>query len=98
MRSADTRVLRATVDGRAVETGRYRGGVRFWRLDYHAPPDSGFALGLALPAGSALSLDLSARARGVPQLPNVTLPARPANVVTVHSGDVTLIHRTFRVQ
>jgi hypothetical protein len=98
MRANDTRVLRAAIDGRAIDPSRYRASVRIWRLDYTAPPDSGVTLALTVPTGSGVSLDLIARARGVPSLPDVRLPPRAADVVTAHSGDVTVVHRTVRIQ
>ena len=94
MRAIETNVLRAAVDGRLIATDRYRASVRFWRLTYSAPPDSGFTLALAVPAGSRISLDVAARAPGIPALPNVRLPSRSPDVVTAQSGDITLIHRT----
>ena len=98
MRAMETNVLRAAVDGRPIATDRYRAGVRFWRLTYAAPPDSGFTLALAVPAGSRISLDVASRAPGIPALENVRLPSRPPNVVTAQSGDITLIHRTVTLR
>ena len=97
MRAADTRVLRSSVDGRAVDTSRYRSEARSWRLDFTAPPDSGFHLVLTVPAGTPISLELTARSRGLPAAPDVKLPVRPPDVVTVHTGDVTFARRTVVV-
>jgi hypothetical protein len=90
-----TRVLRASIDGRAIETGRYRRDVRPWRLDYSAPPDSGITLGLTVPAATSVSLDVLGRSPGVPAITGVTLPTRTADVVTAQTGDVTVVHRTL---
>jgi hypothetical protein len=94
MRAVETRVLRSAVDGRIIETGRYRGGVRPWRLDYTAPPDSGFRLDLVVPAAASVVLEVAARTRGIPSLPDFQLPARAPDVVTVHTGDVTVVRRS----
>jgi hypothetical protein len=97
VRANETRVLRAAVDGRDIDTSRYRGGARSWALTYSAPPDSGFALVLTVPARSGVSLDVTARSRGLPRLDGIAFPQRPADVVTVQTGDVTIIHRTIRL-
>jgi hypothetical protein len=95
LRANGTRVLRSSIDGRAIDTARYRGVVRFWRLEYSAPPDSGIVLALTVPAGSSVSLDVLARSRGVPSVPGVQLPTRSADVVTAQTGDVTVVHKTL---
>ena len=92
-----TRVLRASIDGRAIDTARYRRDVRPWRLDYTAPPDSGIMLGLTVPAATSVSLDVLARSPGVPAITGVTLPTRTADVVTAQTGDVTVVHRTLLI-
>jgi hypothetical protein len=97
MRADSLRVLRASIDGRAIDTSRYRRVTPFWRLGYSAPPDSGVVLALTVPATSTISLDLTARTPGVPSLPDVRLPARVADVVTAQTGDVTLARRTVRI-
>jgi hypothetical protein len=88
-------VLRATVDGRPIDTSRYRAKPVSWRLEYSAPPDSGFTLALDLAPGE-LTLDLVARSAGLPQLNGVRLPARADDVVTAQRGDFTAVHRTVR--
>lgn len=98
MRATDARVLAARVDGRPIDTSRYRQRVRQWHLDYSAPPDSGLTLALTVPRGAPLTLDLTARSAGIPSLPGVTIPARAAGVVTSQRGDVTLVHRVVRVE
>lgn len=93
MRANDTRVLRAAIDGRSIDTSRHRGGASTWRLDYTAPPDSGATLALWVPAGTPVSLELLARTSGVPSFPEVPIPSRRPDVVTIHSGDITVIRR-----
>ena len=88
-------VLKAEVDGRPIDTSRYRAKPTGWRLDYSAPPDSGFTLTLDLPLGE-LSFDVVARSAGLPQLNGVRLPARADDVVTAQRGDYTAVHRTIR--
>ena len=96
MQSIDTRVLRASIDGRAIDASRYRGGLRSWRLGYSGPPQAGITLGLVVPAASEVSLDLMSRTPGLP--PVVQIPARSDNVVTIQTGDIVLVHRVVHIQ
>jgi hypothetical protein len=95
LRARGATVLTASVDGRPIDTSRYRARHTGWRLDYSAPPDSGFTLALSLPRGD-LTLDLVARRAGLPQLNGVRLPSRADDVVTVQRGDFTAVHRTIQ--
>jgi hypothetical protein len=92
-----TRVIRASVDGRSIDPSRYRIRTRGWRLTYNGPPTDGFVLALTVPAGAALSLDVTSRLRGLPSATGVKLPPRPPDVVTIHTGDVTLLHQAVRI-
>jgi len=98
MRANETRVLRAAIDGREIDTSRYRGTVESWSLDYAAPPDSGITLALTVPIRNAVSLDLLTTSRGIAPLAGITFPPRPPDVVTVQMGDVTIVHRAVRVE
>jgi hypothetical protein len=89
-------VLKAEVDGRPIATSRYRAKPASWRLDYSAPPDSGFTVALDLARGE-MTIDLVARSAGLPQLNGVRLPARADDVVTAQRGDYTAVHRTVRL-
>jgi hypothetical protein len=99
MRALGTPVLRASIDGRPIDTSRYRrGSSNGWALQYSAPPPPGIRLEVTVPAGSRLSLDLLTRTPGVPSLESLHLPPLPPrlpDVVTVQTGDVTLVHRTL---
>ena len=98
MQAGDTRVIRASIDGRPIDTSRYRGGARSWRLAYSAPPPAGITLALTVPAGQSIPLELTARSPGLPALANVEIPPRPPDVVTIQTGDVTFVHRTLRIE
>ena len=90
------RVVRASVDGRAIDTTRYRSPVRQWRLDYAAPPDTGFTISLALASPEPLTLDLLAFTPGLPPIAELVPPTRAPDVVTAQSGDVTIVRRIVR--
>ena len=99
MRALRTRVVRASIDGRPIDTSRYRQAASEWSLGYSGPPPAGVKLGLTVPAGSAVSLDLLTRTPGVPPFETLhvpPLPPRLPDVVTVQTGDVTLVHRTLK--
>ena len=81
------------VDGRRVARDRYRRPPAALSLPFTAPPDSGFVAVLELPRDSAAVLQLAAVAPGLPAMPGVTVPPRPAGVVPVQNGDVTVRYR-----
>ena len=96
LQATGAHVVRASVDGRPIDTSRYRSPVRQWRLAYSAPADSGVTLALTLDAPRPFTLELTALAAGLPALAGIQPPQRPPNVVTVHTGDATLIRRSIR--
>ena len=97
MRVTDAPVISAAIDGRAIDTTRYRLHTREWTLWYWAPSDSGALLSLIVPAGSTPKLEVLAYSLGIPTLPGVTILPRPANVVPVQSGDVTIVCRRVSI-
>jgi hypothetical protein len=97
MQVTDAPVISAAIDGRAIDTRRYRLRMREWTLWYSAPSDSGALLSLIVPAGSTPKLEIFAYSLGIPKLPGVTIPPRPANVVPVQSGDVTIVRRRLSI-
>ncbi|HEX9164296.1 MAG TPA: M28 family peptidase [Gemmatimonadales bacterium] len=92
MRVVGDTVLAASLDGRAVDRSRYRFQTPEWAMSYGAPPDSGFRLDLTLPATAEPDLELVSQRPG---LEGIAVPARPASVVTSHSGDVRLVYRSL---
>jgi len=97
MRVTHAPVISAAIDGRAIDTTRYRLRTQEWALRYWAPSDAGALLSLTVPAGSTPTLEIVARSPGIPTLPGVIIASRPANVVPVDSGDVTLVCRRFSI-
>jgi hypothetical protein len=96
LRVSGVSVAEAEVDGRRIDTSRYRTKPTAWRLDYSAPRDSGFTVALVLMPGGTPTFDIIARSAGLPRLNGVRLPARPDDVVTAQRGDFTAVHRTVR--
>jgi hypothetical protein len=97
MRVTDAPVISAAIDGRAIDTTRYRLHTREWTLWYWAPSDSGALLSLIVPAGLTPKLEVLACSLGIPTLAGVTILPRPANVVPVQSGDVTIVCRRVSI-
>jgi hypothetical protein len=97
MRVTDSAVIRTAIDGRAINTTRYRLRTQGWTLWYWAPSDSGALLSLVVPAGSTPKLEILAYSLGIPTLPGATILPRPANVVPVQSGDVTIVCRRVSI-
>ncbi len=96
MRARGARVLKSSIDGRVVDTTRYRQRLREWVMQYWAVPDTGAIVALSIPAGGHLELDLAARRPGIPSVPGVTIPPRPPYVVPSQTGDVSIVYRQVR--
>ena len=96
MRAQGAKVLASSIDGRDVDTTRYRRRASDWIMEYWAVPDSGAVVGLSIPAEGHIVFDLAARRPGIPTVPGVTIPARPPNVVQSQTGDVSIIYRRER--
>jgi hypothetical protein len=86
-------VLTASIDGRVVDTTRYRLHSPVWVMEYWAVPDSGAIVALSIPLGRHIDFDLAAWRPGLPTIPGVTIPARPPEVVPSQAGDVSISYR-----
>ena len=95
MRARGVKVLASSIDGRVVDTTRYRYHVRDWVMEYWAVPDTGATVALAIPAGGHIDFDLAARRPGIPTVAGVTIPPRPRYVVPSQTGDVSIVYRQW---
>jgi len=50
----------------------------------------------ALPPASHFTFELAAQRDGLPPIPGVSIPPRPADVVPSQMGDVNIVHRLRR--
>ena len=89
-------VLTSSIDGRVVDTTRYRRRTRDWVIQYWAVPDTGAIVALSIPAGGHIDFDLAARMPVIPPVPGVTIPPRPPYVVPSQTGDVSIVYRQLR--
>jgi hypothetical protein len=96
MRARGAKVLTSSIDGRVVDTTRYRLRARDWVMQYWAVPDTGAIVALSIPAGGHIDFDLAARRPGIPPVPGVTIPKRPPYVVPSQTGDVSIVYRQWR--
>ena len=93
MRALGAHVLTSSIDGRIVDTTRYRRQLKDWTMPYWAVPDTGAIVALSVPLGSHIELELVARQPGLPKVPGLTVPPRPPDVVQTQFGDATYIYR-----
>jgi hypothetical protein len=93
MRASGTRVATASIDGRIVDTARYRYKTPDWLMDYYAVPDTGAIVALSIPLGAKLNFELASSSPGLPPVPGLVIPVRPSNVVPSQDGDVTVVYR-----
>jgi hypothetical protein len=99
MRVRGAKVLAASIDGRVVDTTRYRSAGRprdhanDWVMQYWAVPDTGAIVALSIPPGGHIDFDLAARHPGLPSIPGVTIPPRSPDVVPSQTGDVSIVYR-----
>jgi len=69
-----------------------------WRLNYWAPPGNGFELTLKIKSEGPVLLRVIQMIYGFPEIPNVSFPPRPTEMMPRPSQitDCTLVTRTFR--
>jgi hypothetical protein len=96
MRASGAKVLTSSIDGRVVDTTRYRYRNRDWVMEFWAVPDSGATIALSIPAGGHIDFDLAARRLGIPPIPGVTIPPRPPYIVPSYTGDVSIVYSQRR--
>jgi Peptidase family M28 len=93
---AQAEVLDASVNGHELgkpsEARRHRAGS--WGFDY-ANPGAGVDLQLHVQGTQPVKVVLVDRSSGLPSIPGVSLPPRPADSMPRHSGDQTMVQRSF---
>lgn len=89
-------VLDASVNGRDLgrpSEARWHQPGR-WGFDY-VNPGEGIDLLLHLQGTQPITLVLVDRSSGLPAIPGSNLPPRPADSMSIHSGDQTMVRRSF---
>jgi peptidase M28-like protein len=97
MRAERGSILSAEVDGRPVETSRYRRQPRQWALSYAAPPDSGFVLALTFPDSESPVIGILSHRFGIPELSAIRIPQRPDGIIAIGDGDGSLVYNRLTI-
>jgi len=87
-------VHRAMIDGRVVDTTRFRERTRVWATEYWNVPSGGAVFEFTIDAGRAVTVEVAARRPGLP--PTLPIPARPDSVVASQAGDASVVVRAVR--
>jgi hypothetical protein len=93
-RVSGVKVRAAAIDGRVVDTARFRRSSSDWTTEYWNVPVEGVLLSLTIGAGERLALEIAARRPGLPAA--FSPPVRPEHVVASQSGDVSVVYRSVR--
>ena len=88
-----TPVLRAAIDGRVIDTTRFRYAQKEWQFSFAGPPDSGVVYAFTLPRDAHPSIEVLSAWAGLPTMPGVTIPARPVGTIPVQQGDIRIVRR-----
>jgi len=91
-------VRSATLDGRVIDTSRFRRSTDDWAFSFSAPPDSGFVLAFTLVPAAKTGMELTSMMAGLPATPGVTIPARTRGTIINQTGDVTVLRRSNEFQ
>jgi Peptidase family M28 len=94
---AQAEVLSASVDGhdlgKTSEARWHQAG--HWGFDYANPPADGIDLQLQVQAAGPVTVVLVDRSSGLPIIPGANFPPRPPDSMPIHSGDQTMVRRSF---
>jgi hypothetical protein len=93
----ETEVLSASVNGHDLgkpSEARWR-QPGHWAFDYANPPAEGIDVEIRCAAPGPLTLVLVDRSSGLPTIPGANFPLRPDDSMPIHSGDQTMVRRSF---
>jgi hypothetical protein len=94
---AQAEVLSASVNGQDLgkpSEARWR-QPGHWGFDYANPPAEGIDLLLSVQATGPVTVVLVDRSSGLPTIPGANFPTRPADSMPIHTGDQTMVRRSF---
>jgi peptidase M28-like protein len=94
---AQTEVLSASVNGHDLgkpSEARWR-QPGHWGFEYANPPAEGIDLELRVQNSGAVTIVLVDRSSGLPSIPGAKFPPRPGDSMPIHSGDQTMVRRSF---
>jgi peptidase M28-like protein len=94
---SQTEVFSASVNGHDLgkpSEARWR-QPGHWGFDYVNPPAEGLDVEIRVPASAPVTIVLVDRSSGLPAIPGANFPARPNDSMPIHSGDQTMVRRSF---
>jgi len=94
---SETEVSGASVNGHDLgkpSEARWRQPGR-WGFDYANPPAEGIAVEIRVPASAPVKIVVVDRSSGLPTIPGANFPPRPDDAMPIHSGDQTMVRRSF---
>ena len=95
--ASENEILDASVNGHNLgkpSEARFNVGGK-WSLNYANLPAEGIDLGLVVRGNGSVKLRVVDRSSGLPESPGAPFPPRPPDSMPHHSGDETLVLRTF---
>lgn len=94
---ANAEVFSASVNGRDLgkpsEARWHTEGQ--WSFDYANPPAEGIDVQLRLRNADKVTIVLVDRSSGLPAIPGANFPPRPSDSMPIHSGDLTMVRKSF---
>jgi len=89
--------LDVAVDGKNVDgaTGRRAPDDTGWTLNYANAPSSGVRIAMTLKGSQHLTVAVVERSPGLPAIPGRAFRPRPASLMPVQDGDLTIVRRTY---
>jgi MFS family permease len=66
-----------------------------WTLNYMNAPASGATVSLTLKGSGRLTVAVVERSFGLPDIPGMAITPRPASLMPVQDGDMTIVRRTY---
>jgi hypothetical protein len=79
--------------GKPTEARWYQPGE--WSFDFVNPPAEGIEVQLQLKGAVPVTVVLVDRTSGLPAIPGANVTPRPADSMPIHSGDQTMVRRSF---
>ena len=94
---SQSEVLSATVDGRDLgkpSDARWHEAGQ-WGFDFANPPAEGIDVELRVRGAGPVTVVLVDRSTGLPAIPGADFPPRPDDSMAIHSGDQTMVRRSY---
>ena len=66
-----------------------------WNFDYANPPAEGIDVQIRVQASGPVTIVLVDRSSGLPTITGANFPQRPSDSMPIHSGDQTMVRRSF---